>query len=40
VDIYKSIVPFAILMMITLAIIMVVPDIALWLPDLYSHRAR
>src|SRR5690606_11203204 len=40
VDIYKSIVPFAILMIITLAIIMWLPDIALWLPDLYSNRAR
>jgi TRAP-type mannitol/chloroaromatic compound transport system permease large subunit len=40
VDIYKSIVPFAILMIITLAIIMWIPDIALWLPDLYSNRAR
>ncbi len=40
VDIYKSIVPFALLMMITLAIIMIFPQIALWLPDLYSNRAR
>lgn len=40
VDIYKSIVPFALLMMLTLAIIMAFPQIALWLPDLYSNRAR
>ncbi len=39
-EIYKSIVPFALLMMITLAIIMIFPQIALWLPDLYSNRAR
>ncbi len=40
VDIYKSIVPFALLMALTLAIIMLFPQIALWLPDLYSNRAR
>ncbi len=39
-DIYKSIVPFALLMALTLAIIMLFPQIALWLPDLYSNRAR
>ncbi|MGB6241704.1 MAG: TRAP transporter large permease subunit [Castellaniella sp.] len=40
IDIYKSIVPFAFLMMLTLAIIMIFPEIALWLPDMYSNRAR
>ena len=40
IDIYKSIVPFALLMLLTLAIIMIFPQIALWLPDLYSNRAR
>ncbi|WP_322996306.1 TRAP transporter large permease [Castellaniella sp.] len=40
IDIYKSIVPFAILMMITLAILMIFPEITLWLPDMYSNRAR
>lgn len=38
VDIYRSIVPFALLMMATLAIIMLVPQIALWLPELYFGR--
>lgn len=37
-DIYKSIVPFALLMIVTLAVIMLFPEIALWLPDLYSKR--
>lgn len=38
VDIYRSIVPFAFLMIITLAVIMSFPQIALWLPDLYTGR--
>lgn len=37
-DIYRSIVPFAFLMMLTLVIIMAFPQIALWLPELYSRR--
>jgi tripartite ATP-independent transporter DctM subunit len=37
-DIYRSIVPFFGLMVATLAIIMAFPDIALWLPNLYSGR--
>lgn len=40
VDIYRSIVPFALIMMLTLVIIMIFPQIALWLPDLYTNRAR
>ena len=35
-DIYRSIVPFFVLMVISVIIIMVFPQIALWLPDLYS----
>ncbi len=35
VDIYKSIVPFVLLMCIGLAIIMIFPQIALWLPEFY-----
>ena len=35
VDIYKSIVPFVILMCIGLAVIMAFPQIALWLPNAY-----
>lgn len=38
IDIYKSIVPFAFLMILTLAVIMLFPEIALWLPDMYSKR--
>lgn len=38
IDIYKSIVPFALLMLLTLSVIMLFPEIALWLPDLYSKR--
>ena len=37
-DIYRSIVPFFMLMVLSLAIIMVFPQIALWLPSLYSGR--
>ncbi len=34
-DIYRSIVPFVGIMIVTLAIVMVFPQIALWLPNLY-----
>jgi tripartite ATP-independent transporter DctM subunit len=34
-DIYKSIIPFVILMAIGLGIIMAFPQIAIWLPDMY-----
>ncbi|HEV7277121.1 MAG TPA: TRAP transporter large permease subunit [Devosiaceae bacterium] len=37
-DIYRSITPFVVLMVISLALIMVFPQIALWLPNLYSGR--
>ncbi|TWH00645.1 tripartite ATP-independent transporter DctM subunit [Mesorhizobium sp. J18] len=37
-DIYRSIVPFFFLMVISLVTIMIFPQIALWLPDLYSGR--
>ncbi|HTV67862.1 MAG TPA: TRAP transporter large permease subunit [Rhizobiaceae bacterium] len=35
IDIYRSIVPFFFLMVLTIAILMVFPEIALWLPGLY-----
>ena len=35
VDIYRSIVPFFLLMVLTIVILMVFPEIALWLPGLY-----
>jgi len=38
IDIYRSIVPFFVLMVISVVIIMIFPQIALWLPDLYSGR--
>jgi tripartite ATP-independent transporter DctM subunit len=38
IDIYRSIVPFFMLMVISVIIIMIFPQIALWLPDLYSAR--
>ncbi|PZN58544.1 MAG: C4-dicarboxylate ABC transporter [Proteobacteria bacterium] len=38
VDIYKSIVPFFFLMVLCMIIIMVFPDIAMWLPDVYSGK--
>ena len=37
-DIYRSIVPFVLVMIVGMAIIMVFPQIALWLPQLYSAR--
>lgn len=38
IDIYKSIVPFFFLMVLTVIILMVFPQIALWLPNWYSGR--
>ena len=38
IDIYKSIVPFFFMMVLTMIIIMVFPDIAMWLPDVYSGK--
>jgi tripartite ATP-independent transporter DctM subunit len=37
-DIYRSIAPFFVLMVISVVIILIFPEIALWLPDLYSAR--
>ncbi len=37
-DIYRSIVPFVLVMMVGLVIVMLFPGIALWLPDLYFGR--
>ncbi|MEZ5774116.1 MAG: TRAP transporter large permease subunit [Hyphomicrobiaceae bacterium] len=34
-DIYRSIVPFVLLMVLALGVVMVFPEIALWLPQLY-----
>jgi len=37
-DIYRSIVPFVLVMFVGLAIVMIFPGIALWLPNLYFGR--
>jgi tripartite ATP-independent transporter DctM subunit len=37
-DIYNSIVPFVLVMVLGLAIVIMVPQIALWLPDLYFGK--
>ena len=39
-DIYRSITPFFLMMLLTIIILMVFPQIALWLPELYSARER
>jgi len=38
VDIYRSIIPFFFMMILTLVILMIFPSVALWLPNLYSGR--
>jgi len=38
IDIYRSIVPFFFMMVLTMIIIMAFPDIAMWLPEVYSGR--
>jgi len=37
-DIYRSIVPFVFVMIIALAVVMVFPQIALWLPNWYFWK--
>ena len=37
-DIYRSVVPFALMMVLTIVILMAVPQVALWLPNLYMGR--
>src|SRR5690606_2181674 len=37
-DIYRSITPFILMMVLTLIILMIFPQIVLWLPSLYSSR--
>jgi len=37
-DIYRSIIPFVLVMMLGLVIVMIFPGIALWLPNLYFGR--
>jgi tripartite ATP-independent transporter DctM subunit len=37
-DIYRSIVPFMLLMVLSIIILMIFPQIALWLPSLYNGR--
>ncbi len=37
-DIYRSIVPFVLVMLVGLGIVMVFPEIALWLPNLYFGK--
>jgi TRAP-type mannitol/chloroaromatic compound transport system permease large subunit len=34
-DIYRSIVPFVLVMILGLALVMIFPEIALWLPEQY-----
>jgi tripartite ATP-independent transporter DctM subunit len=38
VDIYRSILPFILMMVLTIILLMLFPQIALWLPSLYSGR--
>jgi len=40
IDIYQSIIPFFFMMVLTIVILMIFPQIALWLPELYSARAN
>jgi TRAP-type mannitol/chloroaromatic compound transport system permease large subunit len=37
-DIYRSIVPFVLVMILGLILVMAVPEIAMWLPDLYYGK--
>ncbi len=37
-DIYRSIIPFFLLMVVTIIVLMLFPQIALWLPNLYMGR--
>lgn len=37
-DIYRSIVPFVLIMMLALAIVMIFPQVALWLPEWHYQR--
>lgn len=37
-DIYRSVVPFALMMVLTIIILMVFPQVALWLPNAYMGR--
>jgi TRAP-type mannitol/chloroaromatic compound transport system permease large subunit len=37
-DIYRSIIPFVLVMVVGLIIVMLFPGIALWLPNLYFGR--
>jgi TRAP-type mannitol/chloroaromatic compound transport system permease large subunit len=36
IDIYRSIIPFVILMALSLILFMLFPQLVLWLPDLYA----
>ena len=38
IDIYRSIIPFMLMMVLSLIILMIFPQIVLWLPNLYSGR--
>ena len=38
IDIYRSIIPFVVVMIIGLTIVMIFPEIATWLPDYVSNR--
>ena len=38
VDIYRSVVPFVLVMVVGLAVLMVFPQISTWLPNLYYNK--
>jgi len=37
-DIYRSIIPFVVVMIVALALVMIFPEIALYLPQIYTAR--
>jgi TRAP-type mannitol/chloroaromatic compound transport system permease large subunit len=37
-DIYRSILPFMLMMVVAVVILMAFPQVVLWLPDLYAGR--
>jgi TRAP-type mannitol/chloroaromatic compound transport system permease large subunit len=37
-DIYRSIIPFVLVMIVGLALVILFPEVALWLPDLYFGK--
>ena len=37
-DIYRSIIPFVLVMVVVLALVMIFPELALWLPEQHYGR--